>query len=304
MKKKKKLKIYFYIIITIGVYINTLNLLNDINLDIKNDKFYKILISESSNLNNKINYNKIKNIINLEPNKLINNNIIYTKQEEPIKEVVSVLKKEKIPTVYIYNTHQTENYSNEYLADYSIVPNIMITSYMLKENLEEYGIYSYVEERSIKEILNKNKWKYSKSYKVSRSFIEDKQKENPKLKYYIDLHRDSVKKKHTTIEIDGIKYAKIMLLVGLEHNSYKDNLKEAEKINNKLNKYYPGISRGIYKKSGSGVNGIYNQDFSKYVFLFEIGGIENNIEEVNNTMIALTKVLVEYIKEEGDLIEN
>ncbi|MBQ7104951.1 MAG: stage II sporulation protein P [Bacilli bacterium] len=304
MKKKKKLKIYFYIIITIGVYINTLNLLNDINLDIKNDKFYKILISESSNLNNKINYNKIKNIINLEPNKLINNNIIYTKQEEPIKEVVSVLKKEKIPTVYIYNTHQTENYSNEYLADYSIVPNIMITSYMLKENLEEYGIYSYVEERSIKEVLNKNKWKYSKSYKVSRSFMEEKQKEIPTFKYYIDLHRDSVKKKHTTIEIDGIKYAKIMLLVGLEHNSYKDNLKEAEKINNKLNKYYPGISRGIYKKSGSGVNGIYNQDFSKYVFLFEIGGIENNIEEVNNTMIALTKVLVEYIKEEGDLIEN
>ena len=48
-----------------------------------------------------------------------------------------------------------------------------------------------------------------------------------------------------------------MILVGMDHDSYKNNLKEAEKINNKINKYYPGLSRGIYKKSGKGVNGIY-----------------------------------------------
>ena len=64
---------------------------------------------------------------------------------------------------------------------------------------------------------------------------------------------------------------------------------------------YPTLSRGIYKKSGVGVNGIYNQDYSKYVFLFEIGGVENNISEVNNTIKALSEVLVKYIKNEGDV---
>lgn len=118
------------------------------------------------------------------------------------------------------------------------------------------------------------------------------------IKYYIDLHRDSVKKKYTTTEINGVSYAKVMLLVGLEHDNYQANLKEAQKINNKLNKEYPSLSRGIYKKSGKGVNGIYNQDFSKYTFLFEVGGTDNNIQEVNNSISVLAKILNEYIKEE------
>ena len=92
-----------------------------------------------------------------------------------------------------------------------------------------------------------------------------------------------------------------MILVGLDHNNYKNNLKEAEKLNKLIEEMYPGLSRGIYKKSGKGVNGIYNQDYSKYVFLFEIGGKENNISEVNNTMKALTEVLVKYITNEGDV---
>ena len=132
--------------------------------------------------------------------------------------------------------------------------------------------------------------------------VKDKRKEEMNsLKYYIDLHRDSVSKKHTTTTINEIKYAKVMLLVGLEHNNYKNNLKEAEKLNKLIEEMYPGLSRGIYKKSGKGVNGIYNQDYSKYVFLFEIGGKENNISEVNNTMKALTEVLVKYITNEGDV---
>lgn len=308
MNTKKKIKIYFYLLITIVVYTYTLNVLNKINLNIKNDKFYKILISSSSSITSKENYNEIKKIINYKPNTLLKNNIIYDKKEksEEKKEDIIVYKEETIKEelIYIYNTHQTENYSSEFLTDYSIVPNIMVTSYMLRENLEKYNIYSHVEERSIKNVLDKNKWKYAKSYKVSRIFMEDIKKQKPAIKYYIDLHRDSVKKKHTSIEINGIKYAKVMLLIGLEHKNYEQNLKEAEKINNKLKKYYPGLSRGIYKKSGTGVNGIYNQDYSKYVFLFEIGGIENNIEEVNNTMTALSKVLAEYIQEEEEIHEN
>lgn len=298
----KKIKRIVFILIIISTYIYTLNLLEKINLDITNDDFYYFLIDKSNSLNiNKHTYKSIKEIIKFEPNKLLKNNMVYIEKEEPvIKEELIIKEDKKEPIVYIYNTHQTETYNNKYLADYSITPNVMVASYMLKENLEEYGIYSYVEEESFKNILNKNKWKYSKSYLVSRSFIEKRTKEMPSLKYYIDLHRDSVKGKYTTTSINGISYAKIMLLIGLENKKYQDNLKESELINNKLKTKYPTISRGIYKKGGKGVNGIYNQDFSKYVFLFEIGGVDNNIEEVNNSMTVLTEILVEYIKEQGD----
>ena len=45
-------------------------------------------------------------------------------------------------------------------------------------------------------------------------------------------------------------------------------------LENWLNENYKGISRGIYRKKGKGVNGVYNQDFSSYCFLIEVGGIQ------------------------------
>ena len=302
-----RIKRIVFILILLITYTYTLNLLNKINLNITNKSFYKDLINYSSSLetNNIITYKNFKDFINFQPNKLLNNNLVYIEEtkekEEPVMENINIENNKKEPIIYIYNTHQTEKYSTDFLTDYTITPNIMITSYMLKENLEEYKIYSYVEENSVKDVLNKNKWNYAKSYKVTKSFIEKRKEEMNSLKYYIDLHRDSVSKKHTTTTINEIKYAKVMLLVGLEHDNYKNNLKEAEKLNKLIEEMYPGLSRGIYKKSGKGVNGIYNQDYSKYVFLFEIGGKENNISEVNNTMKALTEVLVKYITNEGDV---
>ena len=263
-----RIKRIVFILILLITYTYTLNLLNKINLNITNKSFYKDLINYSSSLetNNIITYKNFKDFINFQPNKLLNNNLVYIEEtkekEEPVMENINIENNKKEPIIYIYNTHQTEKYSTDFLTDYTITPNIMIASYMLKENLEEYKIYSYVEENSVKDVLNKNKWNYAKSYKVTKSFIEKRKEEMNSLKYYIDLHRDSVSKKHTTTTINEIKYAKVMLLVGLDHNNYKNNLKEAEKLNKLIEEMYPGLSRGIYKKSGKGVNGIYNQDIS------------------------------------------
>ena len=69
-----------------------------------------------------------------------------------------------------------------------------------------------------------------------------------------------------------------------------------EKINNKINEKYPGLSKGIYKKGGEGVNGIYNQDFSPYTILIEIGGFESGTIEVLNTSLAFAECFMEVIK--------
>ena len=126
-------------------------------------------------------------------------------------------------------------------------------------------------------------------------FLEKSKKENPTLTYFIDLHRDSVNKKISTIEINGKQYAKTMFLLGLENEKYKLNESVITKMENYLNKNYPGLSRGIYRKQGKGVNGVYNQDFSSFCLLIEVGGEENNIEEVENTITVIAEMINKYI---------
>ena len=174
-----------------------------------------------------------------------------------------------------------------------------MNNYILEDIFNKRGYKTLVEEKSVKEILNKNNWNYASSYKASRILIEDAKKNNPSLKYYIDLHRDSLDKSKTTTTINGKDYAKIIFLLGLENSNYKENLEFINKINDKMNAYYPGLSKGIYKKEGPGVNGVYNQDFSNRLILVEMGGYENTTTEVLNSAIAFSKCFLEVVDEEN-----
>ena len=127
--------------------------------------------------------------------------------------------------------------------------------------------------------------------------MEEAKRKDSSLKYFIDLHRDSLPHDKTTITINDENYAKIIFLIGLENKKYNENLKFTEYINNKINEKYPGLSKGIYKKGGPGVNGVYNQDFSPYTILIEIGGEENTTTEVMNTTVAVSEILKEVIQE-------
>lgn len=198
------------------------------------------------------------------------------------------------PVVYIYNTHQTEEYQKDYLEPYSIKPTVMLASYMLRERLNDLGIPSIVETNEVKKVLNQNGWKYGKSYRVSRTFLEEAKKNNPSLKIFIDLHRDAGTYKSTTTEINGKNYARVLFVVGLEHDNYEVNLNNATVLNEIIKSKAEKLSRGIMQKSGAGVNGIYNQDFDENVFLIEIGGQYNSIEEVKNTIELLADVIYEY----------
>ena len=75
------------------------------------------------------------------------------------------------------------------------------------------------------------------------------------------------------------------------------NYNLSEKLNNKLKEKNPGITRGILKKGNIGANGIYNQDLNPNIILIEVGGYQNNIDEVNNSLDALSIVIGEYINE-------
>lgn len=218
-----------------------------------------------------------------------NNEIVFKETENT---------NQRSPTVYIYNTHQTESYLYDKVNNYNLDYNVMFASYILKEYLNDYNILSFVESASIKKVLNENNLIYKDSYKASRILLEESIINYPTLKYFIDLHRDSSVYEKTTCVIDNKSYAKILFVLGLENKNYLENEKMINSLNERLIKVNSCLSRGITKKSGVGVDGVYNQDFNSNAILIELGGQYNTITEVNNTLKIFAKVLAEYILEE------
>lgn len=203
----------------------------------------------------------------------------------------------KEPTVYIYNSHQTESYRSDFAESFNINNTVYLASHILKEYLEDLGISVIVEENSIVDVLNTNGWKYGSSYRASRILLEQAKNTNPSLNFFIDLHRDAASYERTMVEIDGKKYAKIMFVVGLKHDNYGPNLELANNLNERIKNFNPDLTRGVLQKNNSGANGIYNQDFDSNTILIEVGGQYNCIEEVNNTLKVFANILYDYFEE-------
>lgn len=294
--KNKKLKRYFlFFMFVFGIYLSY-KYLESKSIELKDKEFVNLLIDNSFKYNETDFIEKIANktyeLSN--PVKLLSKE--YNKYLD-VNESKQVIKEETPPKIYLYNTHQTEEYQSNELLEFTIKPTVMINNYILEDIFNRNNYPTIVEERNIKEILNNNNWKYASSYKASRILLEDTYKNNTTLEYFIDIHRDSLKHNRTHINIEGKDYAKILFIIGTENTNYLKNQTLTEKINNKLNEYYPGLSKGILKKGGEGVNGIYNQDFNENVILIEIGGYESTTTEVLNSSLAFAKCFMEAINE-------
>ncbi|MCI6265453.1 MAG: stage II sporulation protein P [Erysipelotrichaceae bacterium] len=334
-KKRKrflKIKFIFYILLIYVGFSYTFYYSLKTNKTVSNEEFINLLVS-TGNANILSSY-KATNLVNAtmkfilnidftKPVTLLNGSILeYGKQKseqevetisleynddysnmEELKEISDYIEdpnptNTESPLIYLYNTHQLENYSGENLNIYGITPNVLMASYVLRENLNKLGLPTIVEEANMSEILSKNGWNYAYSYQASRSLMEEKKNKYSTLTYYIDIHRDSVSGDYTTVTIGDKKYAKVLFVIGMEHANWQANYNFATNLNLLLEKYYSGLSRGIMQKQGMNVNGIYNQDLSPNCLLIEVGGVDNTIEEVYNTMNALADVLFKQIKGE------
>lgn len=329
VKKRFKIKYLFYIFLIYISFVYTFYFSIQKISDNNNKKFINLILS-GGNTHLLSNY-KVTKIVNgtvklftnidlTKPLTVINQSIFKNKNSENIiKENheddysnLEELKKisfyiedpnkidEDSPKVYLYNTHQLENYKNDGLEIYNITPNVLMASYILKEKLNKLGIPTIVEDTNITNFLQINNWDYASSYKASRLLLLDKKSKYDSLKYFIDIHRDSANKTATKVTIDGKDYAKVMFVIGLEHDNYKENIEVTTKLNKIIKDKYPTLSRGIYKKEGKGVDGIYNQDISKNTILIEIGGVDNNITEVFNTLEVLSKAICELIGDNNE----
>lgn len=332
-RKKKSFKKMKYMILILGIYfiyqIGS-GLLIKVQLTNNNEDFLKAMMKDS---NHHILYEKDQNSFLTKATKLLtgidmqnpeqtletvfhykqeplkketvfvqneNNNSINEKEETVSKETEYIKdpnpEKVKDVRVYLYNTHQTENYSMKNLEPYNITPNVMMASYLLKEKLNKNGIGTIVEETDINEFMNLNHWTVKDTYKASKQFMNQTLAKYPGIDLLIDIHRDAIPKSASTIQIQGKNYAKVLFVIGLNNPNYQKNMAVSKKISDLINAKYPKLSRGIMQKKGAGVNGVYNQDVNGNVILIECGGYENTIDEVSNTIEVLATVITEYLE--------
>ena len=296
-KKRKKKTLLYIVIIILSCFMTTKILLN---LNISNESFIKGMINDS-NFYKKFEYKNYilyftKHILKMDaknPKNILKSEFNYKKLNNKIE--ASYVMNNYNPSIYIYNTHDTESYNADYLSDYNLTPNVKMASYLLEGLLNKDGINTVVEENSMSDYLNRFNLPYSESYQASRHYLEEKIKQYSNLKLIIDLHRDSISKDKSTVSINDRNYAKILFVVGENNEHFKDNYNLANALNDIIKSKYNGISRGVLTKSGTGIRGRFNQDLSPNIILIECGGNENTIDEVMNTMIAIKDMIKSYL---------
>lgn len=240
--------------------------------------------------------NKKKIVIDTLSLGTINNNIALSNIEEPKEK--NIVKKDSTkttkhlttePIIYIYNTHQTEEYKTN---TYNITPTVETVSSILKEELKDLGISSLVEQRSITKEVNKRGLDYTGTYEVSFEYLKEMQTKHKTLKYYFDMHRDSVTGTPARTTINNKKYATMMFLVGTKNKNYQKNVKNLKYMENYLKKHYKGLVRETYYQSHSA----FNQFHDENMFLVELGGPDNTLEEIYNTTKALSEAIKYYVE--------
>lgn len=222
--------------------------------------------------------------------------------EKPMEQEVLSTNGRKV--FFIYNTHNRESWvhavpeaqakNNPDLA-MDKKKNITLVSKRLAQTLEKNGIGSSVGTTDFTGRLVNRGASYALSYAESLKAVKAVMKQDRDLDYFIDIHRDSLRRKSTTVTINGKSYAQIHFVIGMRNKDWEKNQQFALKVHNIVEKKYPGLSKGIFGKKGG--NGEYNQSVSPNAILVEVGGVDNTLEESYRTADVLAEAIAEVFWE-------
>lgn len=292
-KSKRRIKLKFKYLIFIIIIILIYLLFSYISSNFKLVTINKNAISKIlSNNSIHIIYNEDDNYFNKILQKFININDPVGILKNQTENKIILKDKLKLSSykykVYLYNTHDLEQYKD-------FIQNIKISvgnaSLLLSNNLKSIGIDVIVEKQKVSDLTNNN---LSKSFDISKTLVENII-QNENIDLFIDLHRDDEEKEVTTLELNGKKYAKVKFVVGRKNKNYMLNYNLTELINRKIKEKYPDLTRGIVLND----NYTYNQELSEKIIFINIGGYENDIVEVKNTIDLLGPIIKEVLDEEN-----
>lgn len=292
-KSKRKIKLKFKYLIFIIIIILIYLLFSYISSNFKLVTINKNAISKIlSNNSIHIIYNEDDNYLNKILQKFININDPVGILKNQTENKIILKDKLKLSSykykVYLYNTHDLEQYK-DFIQNIKI--NVGNALLLLLNNLKSIGIDVIVEKQKVSDLTNND---LSKSFDTSKILIENII-QNENIDLFIDLHRDDEKKEVTTLELNGKKYAKVKFVVGRKNKNYMLNYNLTELINRKIKEKYPDLTRGIVLND----NYTYNQELSEKIIFINIGGYENDIVEVKNTIDLLGPIIKEVLDEEN-----
>ena len=221
---------------------------------------------------------------NIDISGLFKKNIVLTKKSDPI---------------LIYSTHTSESYTNsenykfEYSSTYRTRDakyNMLSVGNVLAEALKQNNM------QVIFDTTPHDYGNYEIAYTNSRKTIQNAIQNNQRIGLAIDVHRDALGDltNGPTVEINGQKVAKLMLVMGVGTNNYsnefwEDNLALALQIQKLGEEMYPGLFRGMIIR-----NSKYNQDLIKHSFLVEVGTTGNTLEEAYFGARCLANILNKF----------
>lgn len=190
--------------------------------------------------------------------------------------------------VYIYSTHQGETYTDG--------KSVIDASYYLKQLLEKHSIEVTIEQQNFMQELRNQGLTYNESYLISRNAVIDAIVEEGGYDLIIDLHRDSLPRHLSYIEINGMIYAKLMIVIGGLSSHRESIINNSQILFDISNNLVHGIMKPALVREA-----YYNQDITENMLLIEVGSDQNSFEEVKNSLDILSQAIIK-MREQNETI--
>ena len=204
------------------------------------------------------------------------------------------------PTVLILHSHGSESYTKtedytETAAYRTLDTNYNMVSIgdLVAKELEQAGI-RVIHDRTLYDMPS-----YNDAYVQSRAGIQACLADNPSIQLVLDLHRDAA------IDANGnqVRYAvstaegeaaKLMLVLGTNHDGWSSNLSLAAKLQVQLEKQCPGLCRTVNLRAQR-----FNQDLCPNTVLIEVGSTGNTHQEALLAAQYLSRALISLASGSG-----
>ena len=208
------------------------------------------------------------------------------------------------PQVLIMHTHTTETYMTEdsdfYTAAFSSRTrdgdkNMVSVGNIVADKLNAAGI------KTIHDTTEHDYPNYTGSYTRAAKTINGYLSKYPTIKIVLDLHRDAVSsgesdKVKLVTEIEGKKAAQVMLVMGSQSGGvtnfpkWKENLKLAVKLQQKIEEKYPTLARPLSLMSKN-----YNESLTTGSLLIEFGTDANTLAEAHYSAELVGNAIAELL---------
>lgn len=217
------------------------------------------------------------------------------------------LSEEEGPKVLIVHTHGSEAYTmppgQEYEASgecrtTDCAFNVVRVGDELANMLEEAGI-EVLHDATLHDYPE-----YSGAYGRSLTAAEKAMEEYPSISLVLDIHRDAISDADgspykVVSNVAGVNAAQMSFIIGtdgggLEHPEWRENLKLAAAVQQRLLEDYPTLMRPISVR-----NSRYNQHVSPGALLVEMGAAGNSLDEALLSARLLGEALAETFLEQA-----